>query len=138
MDLHPDNSSSWNPEMRGDLGASFEKIKNLINTPFTSKHKLDFYYAMWDIHPEFCKFRIGTCNGLYGSTESTYDIIAVVNDEPGNGHFVDVLEWFERSCRRDERSLRFMEIMNEGLRKHLMTKRGFIADGTNLIKHFKP
>jgi hypothetical protein len=104
---------------------------------FRSTHDLQFMACPWHRSPEFIAYKIGTCSGIYSSTPVTYDIVAVVNDEPGNGHFEDVLEWFEQSCRRDRRDLRFMEILNEQLREHLVNKRGFTHEGkNNLIKRF--
>lgn len=102
---------------------------------FESTHKLDFMCCRWPIDPEFVAFKIGTCEGIYGTTFTTYDIVAVVNDTPGNGHFEDVLDWFYNSCRRDKKDLRFMEIMNNRFGQHLIEKRGFKKDGkNNLIK----
>ena len=104
---------------------------------FRSTHRLDFMACPWHRNPEFIAYHVGTCAGIYASTPETYDIIAVVNDTPGNGHFEDVLEWFEQSCRRDRRALRFMEILNERLRDHLVNKRGFQYEGeNNCIKYF--
>lgn len=107
----------------------------IIHKEFESSHKLDFMACPWPVDPEFTAFKIGTCEGIYGSTKDTYDIVAVVNNEPGNGHFEDVIEWFENSCRRDKKSIRFMEMMNPRLASHLKIKRGFKREGeNNLIK----
>lgn len=81
-------------------------------------------------------FRVGTCEGIYQVSKYAYQIIAVTNSVPGNGHFEDVLQWFESSCRRDGKNLVFMEIMNENFGKHLVTKRGFKRKGTNCVKKF--
>lgn len=109
------------------------RIKEL--PAFESTHKLDFMCCRWSRSPEWITWKIGTCHGVYQSTQNTYDILAIYNDERGNGHFEDVLDWFYNSCRRDKKDLRFMEIMNEDFRKHLMKKRGFKKDGkNNLIK----
>lgn len=82
-------------------------------------------------------FRIGTCEGKWRATPDAYEILAVVNNEPGNGHFEDVLEWFEYACRRDGKSLRFVEFMNQRFRRHLIAKRGFLAEGRNAVKQFR-
>lgn len=100
---------------------------------FKSTHNLDFAIGQWeplpghtvDVAEGFLRFKVGTCNGLWRSTKSSYEILAVTNETPGNGHFDDVLEWFEQSCRRDKRSLRVLELWNEKLKKHLIEKRGF-------------
>jgi hypothetical protein len=99
-------------------------------------HDLPFEAARWKI-PEFICYRVGTCHGLYGSTEKTYDIINVHNAAPGNGHFEDVLQWFEASCRRDGKSLRIIWVLTERFKQHLIEKRGFVEDGPDdVIKHF--
>lgn len=96
--------------------------------PFESTHKLDFLVAHW-ISPIdkdlLFKFKIGTCEGLYGVHANSYDIIAILNNQPGNGHFLDVLEWFENSCRRDGKKFRFVAIMNGKFGAHLVKKHGF-------------
>ena len=105
---------------------------------FESTHKLDFECAEWPISLEWTQYRVGTCHGLWMASEGCYDILAVQNDKPGNGHFEDVLEWFEQSCRRDGYNLRILECWNHELKVHLMEKRGFENyEEDNLIKKFK-
>lgn len=109
-----------------------------------TKHNLDFEAAPWEPLPgfpaaeNFTRFRIGTCEGLWASTKTSYDILAVTNEVPGNGHWDDVLQWFEFSCKRDKKNFRILEVWNKRLKKHLTTKRGFKLDGPdNVIKRFK-
>jgi len=105
-------------------------------TQFESTHKLDFEAAPW-IMGDFMQFRIGTCHGLWGVTDTTYDILAIDNREKGNGHLEDVFEWFENSCKRDGKDLRILEVWNGNFLKHLITKRGFQHESElNLIKKF--
>lgn len=105
-----------------------------------TKHSLDFECAPWTpVFPfpgaeNYYCFRIGTIEGLWASNDKTYDILAIENKKPGNGHFEDVLQWFEYSCRRDGKALRFLEIMNPGFKRHLIKKRGFKPQGANAIK----
>jgi hypothetical protein len=102
---------------------------------FKSSHNLFFEDAEWDRSRLFRCFRIGTCEGLWNSDGKYYQILSVVNNDPGNGHFEDVLEWFEQSCRRDKMSLKILEIMNKDFKKHLIEKRNFTDIGNdNLIK----
>jgi len=104
---------------------------------FKSEHNLVFEVADW-IFPEFKRFRIGTCDGLWRSTDESYDILAVTNNSAGNGHFKDVLQWFEMSCNRDNKSLRVLEVWNDNLKSHLINKQGFQDIGNdNLEKTFK-
>lgn len=84
-------------------------------------------------------FRIGTCEGQWGFTPDSYYILSVKNSAKGNGHLDDVFEWFEYSCKRDNRNLLVLECLNNTFYKHLIDKRGFIAldkNEENLIKVF--
>lgn len=74
---------------------------------------------------DYIDFRVGTCAGLYYSTEEEYIILAITNDSPGNGHFEDVLEWFYASCIRDRKNLVIQEISNVKFKTHLLEKREF-------------
>jgi len=120
------------------------KLNKMLDThiiPFQSTHNLPFLSAPWDsvfnLGDHWKKFKIGTCEGAWDSTDSTYDILAIVNEKPGNGHFTDVLEWFEMSCKRDGRVLRFLEVWNRDLARHLVRERGFEReDGDNYVKRF--
>ena len=97
--------------------------------PFQSEHNLIFEVAPYplniDSKKEWIAFRVGTCEGLWCSTAKSYEILAVKNNKIGNGHFNDVLEWFEQSCRRDKKSLKILEVWNSNFKKHLIEKRFF-------------
>jgi len=95
-------------------------------------HNLDFLSA----EDEFLgtlNFKIGTCVGQWGSTWDSYYILTVINDQPGNGHFDDVLQWFEYSAKRDNKNLIVLELWNERLYFHLLIKRGFIPLDTRIF-----
>lgn len=95
---------------------------------FQTTHKLGFEAAdsPYDIFGDGHKmFRIGTCEGQWGSTDDSYFIISVINSEPGNGHLDDVFEWFEYSCLRDGKNLLVLACFNNGFYRHLLSKRGF-------------
>lgn len=100
---------------------------------FQSKNKLSFEVAPW-ITEDFLRFRIGTCEGLWRSTHDSYDILAVDNTRGGNGHFEDVLQWFEYSCKRDKKAFRVLEVWNKNLKRHLIEKRGFSDIGNDNIE----
>lgn len=112
-----------------------------MTAEFKTTHDLPFLSAHWNnpFNDQGWKvFKIGTCTGQWGVTKDSYDILTVINDEPGNGHFEDVLQWFEQSCRRDKKALRILEVWNKNLSKHLVEKRGFTYQSNdNLIKRFK-
>lgn len=106
---------------------------------FRSIHGLKFLSAQW-INPEFCKFKIGSCEGLWGVTLDYYSILGIENKTNGNGHLEDVFQWFEMSAKRDKRNLVILEVWNGRFKKHLITKRGFvIIPGTeHVIKVLVP
>jgi len=113
-----------------------------MSEEFQSEHKLPFEVAPWNqnLNPNYIwtQFRIGTCEGLFCATPISFDILAVINSMPGNGHFNDVLQWFEYSCRRDNKLLRILETWNQEFKIHLIEKRGFInVFNDNLVKHFE-
>lgn len=109
---------------------------------FKSTHKLDFevaeYNAPFNDGYKWMRFRIGTCEGLWTSDGKNYMILAVKNHTPNNGHFKDVLEWFENSCKRDKMNLVIMEFFsNQSFKKHLIEKQGFQPhQEDNVIKIF--
>ena len=103
-----------------------------------TKHNLDFEVCENSGY-SFPLFRVGTCSGQWGSTRDSYFILSVINDKPGNGHLDDVFEWFEFSCKRDNKNLLVLECMNESFYLHLLSKREFIPlddKGNSLIKIF--
>lgn len=110
-------------------------------TEFQSTHNLPFLSKRWDKpfnDENWQQFKIGTCVGQWNSTPECYNILTVINEEPGNGHFQDVLDWFENSCRRDKKDLMILELINEQFAFHLVTKQGFTyKDNDNLIKRFR-
>jgi len=75
-------------------------------------HNLAFEVAPYerniDPNTDWQRFRVGTCDGIWGCTEQ------------------DVFEWFETSCRRDGKSFKILEIANDRFKKHLIEKQGFI------------
>lgn len=110
---------------------------------FKSTHNLQFKNASW-IFPEYLLFRIGTVGGLWNSNIELkrYNILAVDNSEPGNGHLEDVFDWFEMSCKRDKYDLVILEIFNDKFYNHLVDKRGFKdiqinGVGQSVIKFYK-
>lgn len=111
------------------------------NKKFISSHKLDFLVADYKVAFEtpykWFTFKVGTCHGLFCVTKNSYEILAILNEELNNGHFDDVLEWFENSCKRDGYSLVFLETWNYQLRQHLINKRGFeVLKEEDVIKRF--
>ncbi len=81
----------------------------------------------------FMRFRVGTCTGVY-STEGKFGILGIENSVKGNGHFEDVLQWFEFSAKRVKVRLYVLEVWNKRLMDHLIEKRGFTREvGTSHV-----
>jgi hypothetical protein len=94
--------------------------------PFRSTHGLDFEVGgPFRYDASYTHFRIGTVTGLWKTEDKAYLILAILNHQPGNGHLVDVWDWFESSCRRDHYSLKVIEILEKRFMNHLINKRGF-------------
>ena len=113
-----------------------------MNLAIITTHKLEFLSRPWHIvidDEHWNQYKIGTVTGLWRATDKSYEILAFENSETGNGHLNDVFEWFENSCKRDNKSFRIREMMNENFKTHLVVKRGFkeILKTNDLIKHFK-
>ncbi len=109
-------------------------MKNAVITT----HKLDFEAAPW-YDPDFVRFRVGTCKGLYMPAKSFLGLLAIENESPGNGHLTDVFEWFEYSAKTNKIPLQVMECMNKRFKRHLIDKRGFkeIKGTDHVEKKFK-
>ena len=113
-----------------------------MTNAITTTHNLDFLACTWEpVVPlpyaeSMMAFRVGTCHGVYYFTDDAINILAIANDTKGNGHFKDVMEWFEFSCRENKKPLRFVEVMNQRFKAYLL-KNGFKKDGNdNVIKKF--
>lgn len=117
-------------------------------TEFHSTHDLIFEAGQWNTPngrlmnstevPPWLAFRVGTCHGLWRATDTAYEILSINNEEPGNGHLKDVLEWFESSCIRDKKDLLIKEFfLNNSFKMHLINKRGFWpVNIDDVIKYF--
>ncbi len=111
---------------------------------FITTHTLDFEmadspYNVIGYNDGHKMFRVGTCEGQWGVLNDSYYILAIINSVKGNGHFNDVLQWFEYSCKMDDKNLLILECMNKNFYSHLISKRGFIAldkNNENCIKVF--
>jgi hypothetical protein len=112
--------------------------KKKSEKPFQSTHNLSFEVGgpfRWDVN--FTHFQVGTVTGLWATIDQSYVILAVLNSEPGNGHLIDVWDWFEFSCRRDHYSLKVIEILEKRFIDHLIKKRGFKElTGNSVVKTF--
>jgi hypothetical protein len=115
----------------------------MVEAAFRTKHNLQFENARWEVGEIFRgdilfqKFRIGTVEGAWGVDKENYYILALQNHELNNGHFDDVLEWFENSCKRDKRNLVVCDLWNEALKLHFIRKRKFSLCKEGVKKKFK-
>jgi len=109
---------------------------------FKSTHNLQFEVAPYEMNIDpkkvWARFRIGTVEGLWSYSDDAYEVLAVDNKVPNNGHLTDVIEWFENSCKRDKKDFKILEFFNERFKEHLIKKWGFEISGkSDLIKRFK-
>lgn len=105
-----------------------------------TKHNLDFFSAPYPNLFEdetWIQYKVGTVTGLWNVDVDNYIILSFVNSEAGNGHLQDVFQWFENSCKRDNKNLVIKEIVNERFYNHLINKRGFVTteEENQLIKY---
>ena len=115
-----------------------------MSNAITTKHNLDFEvarspYKAHGFEDGHMMFRVGTCEGQWGSTDDSFYIMSVANDCQGNGHLDDVFEWFEYSCKQHNKNLLVLECMNKAFYEHLLSKRGFAPldkEKMNCIKIF--
>lgn len=114
----------------------------MASSQFKSTHSLPFEVAPWEYNEllggGWERFRIGTCEGLCKSTDHSYEILAIDNTSPGNGHLNDVFDWFIHSCKRDKKAFIIRELWNEKFYHHLLNKRGFVPIEYSLDVELKP
>lgn len=105
----------------------------------------DFLSASWELNPAWSRFRVGTCRGLWRAAGDAYMILAIKNDEPGNGDFKHTLSWFYDSCSRDNRNLLILEVgglqelgLSTDWLKGYLKKEGFeeMEGSEHMIKRF--
>lgn len=81
-------------------------------------------------------FRVGTCTGLYRAANAAYEILAIENSAPGNGHVEATLKLFYARCIRDNYMLVVLEVWNDKFRSKLASL-GFInRENDNYMKTF--
>jgi len=98
---------------------------------------LPFQSRPWHRDPTWNDAHVGTVCIQWRCTPEAYEILCIVNGEPGNGHFQQAMLWFEQSCIRNNRYLRIREVWNKTLAMKLV-KHGFTyAQGDDMVKRFK-
>lgn len=70
-------------------------------------------------------FKRGTMHGLLGCDDRILTIIAIANEEPGNGQFAAAMNDLERIAARRQLTVEVAAIFNAGLARHLVEKRGY-------------
>ena len=120
---------------------------------FETTHKLPFLSRLWiptstltalfqdlckDVDPiDWMEFRVGTCVGLWRQASGAYQVLAIDNEVIANGHFTDVMEWFEYSAQRDGFAFEVLHVWNKRLMDYLLD-RGFslIPDTDSVRKEY--
>ena len=81
-------------------------------------------------------FRVGTVHGMFGKfEEGTLQLIAIGNDEIGNGDFAKAMDWYEKTAFDMGLKPEVVEIWNQGLKKHLIEKRGYVISLRGVVKN---
>ncbi len=118
---------------------STHKLKFTVNPQkkYTAL-KIIFDQLLSDFKPieNYKQFHVGTVHGLFAQEEKKIKILAIMNDEPGNGHFEDTMQWFEHMATQDKCPILMQEVWNEALEKHLIKKRDYKRIKVGLIKYF--
>lgn len=81
-------------------------------------------------------FQVGTVHGLLMLEGNAVQIIAIINERPGNGNFKHAMSMIEKMANKQNKSTQVVAIVNEGLRKHLVTKCGYTDHGEYVEKPF--
>ena len=120
-----------------------ERLKTTHNLEFYERPwKFGLYInSLWKNKGKKCDtykcYKVGTCHGLYTCSDKSFKILAIMNNQPGNGHLDDVLEHFEHSAKKYGYSLLIEEVWNKNFERHLITKRGFKKIKKGCIKYFR-
>lgn len=77
---------------------------------------------------EWRRYRVGTCIGIYRARGIAYELLAIENSKPGNGHVEAVFSWFFKSCKRDKMHFVILSVMNDGFARKLINH-GFTKFG---------
>lgn len=111
-----------------------DKFKTTNDQPFYSapyQRPLNF--------EDYQQFKVGTMYGLWKWESDKFVILAFLNNNPGNGHLEDTLDWFMCSSVCAQVPLVIRSVDNTRFLKHLIDKRGFVLlnDGPDVIKSLK-
>lgn len=107
--------SKFSPEINGDPNVWLERPKELGGETWR-------------------QFLCGSCHGIYRCENKEFRILAVQNTKK-NDNFDRVLEWFEKSAKRDKYKIAFLEVNNPKLREKL-ERLGWAGNETKMIKSF--
>ena len=78
------------PSIKEQIRRKMEKELDMDTEPdFKSTNGLEFLCARHWMRG-FIYYKVGTCHGIYTADENNFQILAIVNDQPGNGHLQDV------------------------------------------------
>ena len=109
------------------------KVKNqLVFTeskwipPFTDE-ELEQFGVVLPPHPHigWNLFRYGTCHGQYRITPDAVELLSIINDDSGNGHFHHLMNHFISMAKKRKLPFRVLEVNNRNLKTHLLFKWGF-------------
>jgi hypothetical protein len=73
----------------------------------------------------------GTIHGVLTFTDTSVDILIIINDEKGNGHFASFIQYIEHEAKNNNLSIRFIDFLEDRFQQHL-EKRGYQMTITDL------
>jgi len=75
---------------------------------------------------DYTDVSMGTCHGLVAYRDNEHEMLAVMNEQPGNGDFAKFMDYLEAEAHKKGVPFTVIEIWNKWLYKHLTDKRGYI------------
>ena len=117
------------------IKVSARKVKPIEGNPDIYKERPYTNPLNLNTGKNWREFLIGSVKGIYFVENKSYNIVAIQNTKPKNGHFERAVEWFEKSARQDKYILRFLETNNPKLVQKLLSL-GYQQEGNILYKQF--
>jgi hypothetical protein len=100
--------------------------KHRTNPAFILAGKAEIRLKMSPGYNAGCeRFEFGSCEGLVILTPSSYEIVVVTNNRPGNGTFAKFMDHLTALAKQHKRDIWVMEIHNPTLGPHLARAYGF-------------
>lgn len=118
-----------------------KQLQEIFLLPPLNEHMLSISWFRWEKsvgHEKVYKFICGTVDGIFTVERDRIVMIGIGNMDPGNGHVVDVFQWFDRAAKELKKDFWVVEIINAGFHRCLVERHGFqIATNKSVYKIFR-